>query len=851
MLLLGLAMPARAVVDPTLMKIVDVVAIGLGEPGLKDAVPLIDCVIKLGPAACVDVKSLAEAEGKKAVKPYLPDDPKVKAAVEIIKAAYAQDYFKVLEVGGVKFLPPLACGLAFQVSGPLKALICNEQVFNSVSSLSGPVFKQLIVTVKNPSPGNLWGLVTVMDADLACSVVKTTVGDFPGLDEVCGPLGKVIEFAKDVGEEAAKAGKEAGEFLLQKGEDIVNGVGDALESACEWAGLCDSGGKKLMSGNEYYKYRLFPLIHDRVVARLVKGQQHLGHDNGTMQACLGYYMYDLYSQSALMKDLAPKVKKGCEDLGARLHKEADTLAQAFAAAPQPYFETSVKALIPSMAVEGYGQNKTEGYRKFVVTVCVTNMRKALPIIEPSKPGMTGWSFVCNKVGGLFTSAYQAEEQKLVGSIKNLVAAGCFPPAGWSSQQGLKLECSSYAGYKTCLEALSPGLEKKHCTVNVAKADDKLAADIASKLGHKRCHASGVTVLCSRPWKQEKCKTLLAQQMTGPASASKVQCKPDMIPLAAFAALSKQAENMVFALNGGMKQDTGMKTDKGEGLVMFVPPSAKNCKTTWDPLAITCTKQEILAAHPDINLATCAPDPNEDGADAPCYAGPLSAKMAQDAIAKSGVKAGASVLPVDPETNLRRAPATVQESSARSVGGPVSDARAANEAPLRGLAALPDLSLTPQVMIGNRMVNWGGTVSLQGNEVASTRGGGCEATIQTTLINYGTGASGPFESVWKIAGARALSNTSMGLPPGGTDIQRNVLQVRPGMNVLELAIDASGRVQESNEANNQYRLVVNLASDCMMPVRTLPAPASGPAVLPPTQRETVPPPVRLPLPTRTR
>ena len=83
-----------------------------------------------GAAACFDVAGMAQSEGKKAVKQFMPDDPKVKAAVDIIKAAYAEDYLKVLEIGGVKLLPPLGCGLVFQLPELIKGLLCNEQVFN-------------------------------------------------------------------------------------------------------------------------------------------------------------------------------------------------------------------------------------------------------------------------------------------------------------------------------------------------------------------------------------------------------------------------------------------------------------------------------------------------------------------------------------------------------------------------------------------------------------------------------------------------------------------------------------------------------------------------------------------------
>lgn len=627
----GLAIPAHAV-DPALKKVIAAVSFALGEPALNDALPLIECIIAKGPLACVDVKGIAESEGKQAVKQYLPDDPKIKATVEIIKAAYANDYLKVLELGGVKLLPPLSCGVVIQLPGPVKQLVCNKTLFGLVANVSGPAFKQLITTVKNPSLGNLWSLVTVMDAKLACDVVEKTLGDVPGLAEVCGPFGEVIELAKKTVEQAAKAGKAAGEFLLDTGEDIINGVGGALEGACKGIGLCDSDGKKLMSADEYYKYRLFPWVHDRVVLRLAQGQQNLGHDQASGKVCLSYYLYDFYKSMA--PSLADKVKMACDNLGARLHKDADALAKAFAAAPGPYFDSGVKSLIPTLAVEGYSQNKSADYRKFIVSTCLPNMRKTFPIPEPIGKGLTAWDLTCNKIGGLFTTAYQAEEQKLTGIIQKLVAGGCFPPAGWNATQGIKLQCNSYPGYQECLQALSSGLEQKHCSVDHQKADTKLAKAIAAELGSKRCRAEGTNVICGRPWKEKKCAALRTLMSAG-VEGSQVQCKGDAVMLAGFLVLSQQAAQIVKTLNGASGSKEAPATT--QGTAGSWKPGTGNCRSTWDPLAITCQQPDKLSEHPEINLPACPTDPNQDGADQPCYDGPISWKMTKEAMEKAEMK----------------------------------------------------------------------------------------------------------------------------------------------------------------------------------------------------------------------
>lgn len=851
LLALALATPARAV-DPTLAKIIEYISIALGEPALKDAVPLIECVKDKGAATCFDVAGMAQSEGKKAVKQFMPDDPKVKAAVDIIKAAYAQDYLKVLEIGGVKLLPPLGCGLVFQVPEPVKGLVCNEQVFNKVSSLSGPVFKQLIVTIKNPSAGNLWGLVTVMDTKLACTVVKATVGNVPGLDEVCGPLGEVIEFAKDVGAEAIKAGKEAGKFLLDTGEAIVKGVGGAVEGACEGIGLCDGDGKKLMSADQYYKYRLFPRIHDRVVARLAKGQQDLGHDPTSLKACLSYYLYDFYKTH--MPSVAPKVKQSCDGLGARLHKDAHALAQAFAAAPQAYFDASVKGLVSAYAVEGYGQNKLASYRKSVVGYCLTSMRNSFPIPEPTQPGATAWGIACDKVGGLFQTAYLAEEQKLAGTMQQLGALGCVKEQK-SVYVNYKLACSTYEGFQACKLAHDGKLP---CSLDMKEADTALADAILKQLGTKRCKIqdefktvpcpkkdgtlgacpqAGKHILCSRPWKLDQCKDLLAKLAGSGAANSAVKCEGDAAGLAAFAKLEGQASTIINKLNGGggvIGTKEGLGNVKGKASA-----GSGSCKTTWDPLVITCPGGEHLA-HPEISLPACAADPQQDGADQACQGGPPSMKMAREAIARAVVEQDQPVASFTPP----------------SAPGPAGSARITREQPLPPFRSAPglldagrtgpapairdtpsfgtgrlmpatelapgggsspagqaDLMPAPRIEINGRPAAWGGTVALDGSGLGQGRAGGCEVAIRSGVLNAGTAAGGPYTTAWRVGGRPAATRQRQPLSMGATDMQTEQIVLRPGLNMLDFVVDSGDQVREANEGNNQARVSVNLARDC--------------------------------------
>jgi hypothetical protein len=620
MLAVLLACGAAPAYADTLDSLIHVASKVLGEPALKDARPLIECVVDKGPAACVDVTEAAAAQGKQAVKQFMPDDPRIATAVAIVKAAYAKDLLKVLELVGVDFLPQIACDLGLAATGPAKTFVCEPEFLNKVVGLAKPVLAQVLKTVQHPSVGNLLELVTVVNLDFACDILPS----FPGKDEVCGPLTQIAQMTKDAVFAAGKAGMAAGEFLLDAGKQIIAGVGTALEGACKALSLCDDGGAKLMAPAEYYKYVLFPRIHDRVLARLVNGQQNLGHDATSQQACVKYYKYDFYAK--FVPAVTPQIKKACDDLGTRLHKEADVIARALAAAPTPHFESAAKPLVPTMAVEGFGKDKLAGFRKFVEQVCVTNLRGRIPMVEPTKPGSTGWDWACSKVGAQFQVAYQAQEKLLKGELTKLALYGaCKVPAGWSvSAKGVKLECGSYTGYQYCLKTLAPGKEKDRCSVNAPAADKKLAADIVAKLGAKRCHPGAGGVVCSRPWKVSSCKAMVAAVVAPRETQPAVKCAAD---LAGFAVQETKAKGVIANLNGVHPAGGSVGPDgRKHGLAIVTPGGGAHCARTWDPLAIRCADAKAwkteVAANASLQLPHCAMDTAHDGADAPCYSMPI-------------------------------------------------------------------------------------------------------------------------------------------------------------------------------------------------------------------------------------
>jgi hypothetical protein len=149
---------------------------------------------------------------------------------------------------------------------------------------------------------------------------------------------------------------------------------------------------------------------------------------------------------------------------------------------------------------------------------------------------------------------------------------------------------------------------------------------------------------------------------------------------------------------------------------------------------------------------------------------------------------------------------------------------------------PDLAPAGLPRLGGQTVNWGGMVMLDaGRSVQRTAAGLCEFDLDYAVRNQGAAASGGFRTLWRGTECPGWPRTWMALAAGDEGTARERVALRPGLTTLTLGLDDLDQVPESNEANNQVRIQVNLAGSCA-PARTL-APAA-PA------RPTAPP-LRLP------
>lgn len=625
-LLLALAAPAARA--DALDTILDYLAkAGVIDGAVKDAKPLIQCLVQSNgnPAPCVNVKSLAEQQGKAAAKKYAPDDPKIQGVVQLVVAVDKGDWVRVIDVAGLKVLLPLACDAGLATTGPLKGFVCKDAMKKIVAKAAEPAVRGILAALASGKPQDIvWEVISLAgNLDLACELLP----DFPGKDVPCGVFGRALA---ELGGALVDAAKWGGK--------IVVSAADATEKLL-------FGDDSHMPYDKYYALYWLPWFHKGTQLCLTQDCKGLDAlEKRIWDPCVDYFdSHNQYRSTA---------KKTCDDMeDKRFTPGVRAMAKAMAGAGEAHVAT-LRPWARTWAVEDYGKDTLAQRKQFFVSNCEATLRKNFPFPEPNPalceairkspqyelfkpvfdkfyakcvsdvqqqlPAPTAWQSACARAQPEFVAVLAEEKNALQKNIEQIVAAGCFPPKGWSAAGGLKLECASYPALAACYAGLKAGAEQQRCTVNAAKADAALGLQIVAALGAKRCRVDSGAVVCTRPWKVQSCHAELAARAQGLVVKPTLKCGAD---LASFEALKKDAQQLLFALNGGSKQSTGMKTEKGEGVVMVLPATQNNCQALADPLAIRCTNMQAVAAlksaQPSLKFDACPADPNKDGADAPC------------------------------------------------------------------------------------------------------------------------------------------------------------------------------------------------------------------------------------------
>jgi hypothetical protein len=143
--------------------------------------------------------------------------------------------------------------------------------------------------------------------------------------------------------------------------------------------------------------------------------------------------------------------------------------------------------------------------------------------------------------------------------------------------------------------------------------------------------------------------------------------------------------------------------------------------------------------------------------------------------------------------------------------------------------LPDITSGSGIVIGGKSAPWGSSVAVDvksAHSVNMNNSGLCEFGVKHTARNIGLAFTGGFDSVWKNSHVPGSFGRSwLPIAPGGAKEETDLVRLKPGQNLLHLALDNTNKVQEMNENNNRFRIVVNVNGSCGPKPGIVP-PASG-------------------------
>lgn len=497
---LAAAAPARADTVDTILDYLE--KAGVIDPAIKDAKPLIDCLLKNnGNAnACVNVKSLAEQQGKAAAQKFVPDDPKIQGAFQVVQAVQKGDWVRVVEVAGVKVLLPLACDLGLATTGPLKGFVCKDAMKQIVAKVAEPAVRELLGVLASGDPAQIvWKVITLAgDVDLACALLP----DFPGKDVPCSVFGKALAEIGGAFADAAKYGAK-----------IVVSVADGAENLI-------FGDDSHMPYDKYYALYWLPWLHYGTKECMAdpKGCGGLAAQNQvTRERCVDYFdSHNQYRSTA---------KKTCDNMRYnRLTPAARAMAQAMEGAAEAQ-ALKMRPFARTWVVEATPEAFTPARKETFHSGCQIALRKEFPLPEsdPARcemikkspayknpafksgfdaaykscvadakkqsPSPNAYVSACTGASKTLAKVVEEENAVLVTAMQRLVTLGCKTPAGWTAAQGPKFECKGKVAFENCRVALKAGNEAKRCT-HLPSPDDPKPLSASTTVKPAQTVASG-------------------------------------------------------------------------------------------------------------------------------------------------------------------------------------------------------------------------------------------------------------------------------------------------------------------------------------------------------------------------
>lgn len=209
------------------------------------------------------------------------------------------------------------------------------------------------------------------------------------------------------------------------------------------------------------------------------------------------------------------------------------------------------------------------------------------------------------------------------------------------------------------------------------------------------------------------------------------------------------------------------------------------------------------------------------------------------VGTAGVKQNAAVSALanvsGRSTNIGAGQETQTMSGTLPAGTNLGSSLAGSQAPSTPMSdtLMPDITCDQQVRVANVPAKWGDTVNIDAAQATSknrNNSGLCEFPIEYTVRNIGNFFAASFRSLWTNSAVSGnWSHAWSQIAVDGAKSDKDLLPLKPGINKLKLVLDDLQEMKESDEANNEFHITVNVTGSCgasapSAPIVAPPAPA---------------------------
>lgn len=131
----------------------------------------------------------------------------------------------------------------------------------------------------------------------------------------------------------------------------------------------------------------------------------------------------------------------------------------------------------------------------------------------------------------------------------------------------------------------------------------------------------------------------------------------------------------------------------------------------------------------------------------------------------------------------------------------------------GISPKADLASVRGIAFGKKTVAWGGTLKLTRADAFAVSNGRCAFNIIYDVANLGAAAASGFANRLASNGTPIGVQSQLALDAHSEKLINAQAYLIPGANLVSLKVDADNKIDESNEANNEVSVNVQVDSAC--------------------------------------